>query len=142
MSRRSFQLSTSRFVEKPEVNLTPLIDVVFVILIAFIVLAPLLELDRVELADASGAVQGSSVSVQEASPISIHVRQDNSIIVNGQRMTFEELTEYLKRAKLQYPLAKPQLFHDRKAHFGTYQAVKNAAEIAGFQQMDVVLKPG
>ncbi|MEI8125918.1 MAG: biopolymer transporter ExbD, partial [Parachlamydiaceae bacterium] len=69
MSRRSFRLSNSAPMENPEVNLTPLIDVVFVILIAFIVLAPLLELDRVELADASTSLQEKEVSVQEASPI-------------------------------------------------------------------------
>ena len=93
-------------------NLTPLIDVVFVILIAFIVLAPLLELDRVELADASEAPQDRSVSVQEASPIAIYVRQDNAIIVNGQPVTLAQLTDYLKQAKTRYPNAKPQLFHD------------------------------
>lgn len=140
MSRRSSRFSMTQAIERPEVNLTPLIDVVFVILIAFIVLAPLLELDRVELANASGAAQEGSISVQEASPIAVYVRQDNTIVVNGQRMTLGELTEYLKRAKKQYPQAKPQLFHDRQAQFGTYQAVKNAAEIAGFQQMDIILR--
>ena len=139
MSRRSFRYAAT--IEEPVVNLTPLIDVVFVILIAFIVLAPLLELDRIELADASGAPQDKSITVQEASPIAIHVRQDNIIVVNGNPVTLVQLTEYLKQAKKRYPQAKPQLFHDRKAHFGTYQAVKNAAEAAGFQQMDVILKP-
>lgn len=139
MSRRSFRYSAT--IEEPVVNLTPLIDVVFVILIAFIVLAPLLELDRIELADASAAPQDKSITVQEASPIAIHVRQDNVIVVNGNPVTLVQLTEYLKQAKKRYPQAKPQLFHDRKAHFGTYQAVKNAAEAAGFQQMDVILKP-
>jgi len=142
MSRRLYRSADARIVEEPGVNLTPLIDVVFVILIAFIVLAPLLELDRVELADASSAPQDGSISVQEASPIAIYVRQDNTIVVNGQPMTLVQLIEYLKQAKKQYPKAKPQLFHDRKAHFGTYQAVKNAAETAGFQQMDIILKPG
>lgn len=128
-------------VDEPTVNLTPLIDVVFVILIAFIVIAPLLELDRVELADASTAPQERMVSVQEASPVTIHVRGDNAIVVNGQTVTIGQLKEYLVRAKKKYPEARPQLFHDRKAQFGTYQAIKNAAEEAGFRQIDIVLKP-
>jgi biopolymer transport protein ExbD len=141
MSRRAGMVRAVS-VEEPTVNLTPLIDVVFVILITFIVIAPLLELDRVELADASSNVAYSqSISVQETSPIAIHVRQDNAIIVNGSPVTTDQLIEYLKQAKIRYPNARPQLFHDRKAQFGTYQSVKNAAEAAGFNQMDVILKP-
>lgn len=141
MTRRVSQRLDNRTIEEPTVNLTPLIDVVFVILIAFIVLAPLLELDRVELADAAPATQDKSISVQEASPIAIHVREDNAILVNGKIVSLAQLNEYLKLAKKKYPNAKPQIFHDKKAHFGTYQAIKNAAEAAGFQQMDVILKP-
>lgn len=141
MSRRGFRLGASYAIEEPTVNLTPLIDVVFVILIAFIVIAPLLELDRVELADASAAPQDKSVSVQEASPVAIHVRSDNMIVVNGQPVTLQQLKEYLVQSKKRYPNARPQVFHDKKAHFGTYQSIKNAAEEAGYHQMDVVLKP-
>lgn len=137
--RRPLRLSDSRTIDEPTVNLTPLIDVVFVILIAFIILAPLLELDRIELADAGEIPQTDAV--QEASPITIYVKEDNAIIVNGQSMSLSQLTSFFKQAKERYPHARPQLFHDRQAHFGTYQAIKNAAEAAGFQQIDVILKP-
>lgn len=140
MSRRICHIS-ERSIEEPAVNLTPLIDVVFVILIAFIVIAPLLELDRIELADAAAEQQEKPISVQESSPIAIHVRQDNTIVINGDLITAEELVFRLQELKDLHPHAKPQLFHDRKAHFGTYQAIKNAAESAGFKQMDIILKP-
>jgi len=141
MSRRIFRWSTSQGIEEPTVNLTPLIDVVFVILITFIVVAPLLELDRVELADAGYAPQEKSISVQETSPIAIHVRDDNTIWVNGLNIPIPQLTSTLVQLKKRFPNARPQLFHDRKAQFGTYQAIKNAAESAGFQQLDIILKP-
>ena len=126
--------------EEPAVNLTPLIDVVFVILIMFIVVAPILELDRVELAGSSFGQQGTA-SVQENSLIAIHVRKDNSILFNGTPVKPEQLPQLLKKAKIQYPQARPQLFHDKRGHFGIYQTIKNAAESAGFQQLDVVLEP-
>ena len=141
MSRRVFGWTNIQTIEEPAVNLTPLIDVVFVILIMFIVVAPLLELDRVSLADAALASDDKSISVQESSPIAIYVRQDNTIMVAGQPVSLIQLAEYLKQAKQRYPTAKPQLFHDKKAHFGVYQAIKNAAEAAGFQQMDIILQP-
>ncbi len=141
MSRRFFNQSRDHSIEEPTVNLTPLIDVVFVILIMFIVVAPLLELDRVELADSSFADHDKTISVQETSPIAVYVKEDNTIVVEGHPVSLTQLAQYFKEAKVRYPMVRPQLFHDRKAHFGTYQSVKNAAEAAGFEQLDIILKP-
>lgn len=140
MVRKTYRL-LQRTVEEPLINLTPLIDVVFVILIMFIVIAPLLELDRIELAEASSSDLKESIAVQETSPITIHVHKNNTITFNGKTTTLEQLPLLLKEAKKKYPKARPQLFHDRKGQFGVYQSIKNAAESAGFKQMDIVLKP-
>lgn len=140
MGRRLYR-SAQHHIEEPTVNLTPLIDVVFVILIMFILVAPMLELDRVDLANAGSHTADGSSSVQETSPITIHVHANNTISFNEQRVSIEQLPDLLRQAKKRYPKAKPQLFHDRKGQFGVYQSVKNAAESAGFQQMDIVLKP-
>lgn len=127
--------------EEPPVNLTPLIDVVFVILIGFILMAPLLEADSVELAEGSNAPSTPSVSLQEKSPITLYVKRDNSVWLGSQKVSIEGLPELLKAAKSAYPTAVPQLFHDKKAYFGNYQSVKNALEEAGFERVDVVLNP-
>lgn len=136
------RLTTTKLpIEEPVVNLTPLIDVVFVILIMFIVIAPLLELDQIELADAPSNRADRTISVQESSPITIHVHRDNSIWFNQNRVSLDQLKVALEKAKQQYPKAKPQLFHDNQAHFGTYQSVKNMTEAAGFEQLEIILKP-
>lgn len=127
--------------QEPLINLTPLIDVVFVILITFIVVAPFVELERVELADAPSVPHEALASLQEASPIAIHVHRDNSISLNNQDVTLEELVDQLRHLRQRYPNARPQLFQDRRGQFGVYQGVKNATEQAGFQQLDVVLQP-
>ncbi len=139
MAKRSL-FSHSFTIEEPMINLTPLIDVVFVILIMFIVIAPLLEMDQVELADGPTAAS-ITPSVQEASLVTIYVHQDNTIWLNKQKLSSSELVNQLKQAKQQFPNARPQIFHDKSAHFGTYQSVKNAAEEAGFSHLDVILKP-
>lgn len=126
--------------EEPVVNLTPLIDVVFVILIMFILVAPLLELDQVELADAPSSRQSSS-SASESSPVAIHVQKDSTIWINNRKVTPEQLVGQLSQSKKRFPEARLQVFHDRKAQFGTYQSVKNAAEAAGYRELDIVLKP-
>ncbi|MEX1013111.1 MAG: biopolymer transporter ExbD [Waddliaceae bacterium] len=126
--------------EEPQVNLTPLIDVVFVILIIFIVIAPILELQKIELANAPSD-QVDSLSVQEKGPIAVHITKNDQIRLNEQLILEEELVHRLRVEKQKHPKDCPQIFCDKNAHFGIYQSVKNAAEIVGFEQIDVVLQP-
>lgn len=136
------KLSTRRAsLEEPTINLTPLIDVVFVILIMFMVIAPLLELDQVELA-AGPPGSAHVTSVQDQSPISIYVQSNNQILYQQQVVTPKQLTTQLIAARQHHPRATPQIYHDKKAQFGTYQSVKNGVEAAGFDRMDVILNPG
>ncbi len=127
--------------EETHINLTPLIDVVFVMLIMFIIIAPMLELDRVQLASAAQRDSKEMTVVQENSPIAIHVHENNAIWFQNKAVSEKQLLQELKEAKRLYPQKIPQLFHDKKAQFGTYQTVKNAVEIAGFEQLDVILQP-
>lgn len=137
MTRRSLRKPKHSH-EEPLINLTPLIDVVFVILIMFIVVAPLLNVDHVELAEGPSSNE-HAMAVQEQSVIAIHVRQNNEILFNQRKVNVDELVGLLKQAKQEFPKQMPQLFHDKNAYFGTYQSVKNAIEEAGFSQMDVIL---
>ncbi len=126
----------SRLDEAP-INLTPLIDVVFVILIMFIVIAPLLEMDQVDLAQG----ENHHLPAKMAQNLVIRVLADETMSFNNRPISLEQLKGVLAHAKRRFPTEHPQLFYDQKASFGTYQAVKNAAEHAGFEQLDVLLKP-
>lgn len=141
MSRRLLSRRVEGGEEQPTVNLTPLIDVVFVILIMFILVAPLLEVDQIDLAGAAANPNIPTVAVTENSPIAIHVLKDNRVTFNSQYVNTDRLVMLLREAKVRHPKARPQIFHDKNASFGTYQSVKNAVELAGFEQMDIVLKP-
>lgn len=136
---KSFSRNKPAF-EEPSINLTPLIDVVFVILIGFIIIAPLLEVDQIELAKASHQAI-TQVPAQEKHLIAIQVRKDNTIWLGERQIPELKLLELLQEAKKHHPNAIPQLFHDKKGYFGTYQVVKNALEDAGFEKVDVILDP-
>ena len=125
--------------EEADMNLTPLIDVVFIVLIIFIIIAPMLELDRIELASAAYTKEESGAP--ESSSLSIHVKHDNTIWFGSKCVNPHELTELLRQTRLSIGNRVPQLFQDKRATFGTYQIVKNAVEDAGYPQMDVILKP-
>jgi len=125
-------------VDEPLINLTPLIDVVFVVLITFMLIAPVLDVDSVDLAQSGGTEKKEP----QTGPLSISVHADNSIWFQGKRVSLEQLESFLKQEKKRFPHAIPQLVHDRQAQFGTYQSLKNILESVGFEQMDVILKPG
>lgn len=126
--------------DEAPINLTPLIDVVFVVLIMFMVIAPILEMDGIELACAAPSSQEIS-AVEQSHPITIQVDKDNAIWVHSEKVSGEKLIAYLQQARKTYPQATPLLFQDKRAQFGTYQEVKRAAELAGFVELDVVLSP-
>ncbi len=125
--------------EESLLNLTPLIDVVFVVLIIFILIAPMLEIDKVQLASGTNSKQTTS---PEPGIITLHVHEDNSIWLHGKKITAESLLPLLVEERKKHPDQIPQLFQDKKALFGTYQSIKNAVEVAGFSELDVILQPG
>lgn len=124
-------------VEEPLINLTPLIDVVFIVLITFMIIAPILQTDHIELATGHAKLSQSS----EYSHLPIQVRQDNTIWLKGQCISKKSLAKKLAEEKRSNPHFVPQLIQDQRASFGTYQTVKNILETCGFTEMDVVLSP-
>lgn len=139
--RRRYSFTKTRYEEEAQINVTPLIDVVFVVLIMFIVIAPLVETDRIELASYAKTAEHKTKQIEQNCPIIIHVHADNSIKVNGTMVNLAQLKETFKEQKLRQGQKVPQLFQDAKSNFGVFQKVKNALEEAGFEEVDVVLSP-
>ncbi|MBM3198026.1 MAG: biopolymer transporter ExbD [Chlamydiae bacterium] len=139
-SRRFLSSRAAQESDEPLVNLTPLIDVVFVVLIIFILIAPMLDVDKVQLASAPQPNEHTNSTLEE-SPITLHVREDNSIWFHKKKLSVEQLYPLLIQEKQRHPRVIPQLFHDKRASFGTYQSIKNAMESAGFTELDVILEP-
>jgi biopolymer transport protein ExbD len=129
----------NHFLEENLINLTPLIDVVFVVLTVFILIAPLVEVDNVDLAVSS---ESSTTELSQKKEFSIVVREDSSIWVDNKLITSRELLSVLKDKKRKNPSYIPQLYHDKKACFGTYQEIKAESERAGFKRLDVILQGG
>lgn len=126
--------------EEPLINLTPLIDVVFVVLISFMIIAPVLDIDRVQLALGLPSKTKNS-QLQSSPPLTIVVHADNSIWVEHRKISLQNLKKWLEIEKKKHPNAIPKLVHDSRAQFGTYQSVKNTVESCGFEEMDVILQP-
>jgi biopolymer transport protein ExbD len=83
----------------PTMNVTPLVDVVLVLLIIFMVMTPLLtkrfwiHTPRQEKQE----VKKTDLQNDHSPPLVLHVDADRTILVNGSRVEFEELAERLRR---------------------------------------------
>ena len=119
------------------INLTPLLDVLFVVLILFILIAPMLEIDKIQLAEGSE----KRSTLQNDRELKVVVDGANRVTINGKEIPIKLLPLEAKNFYEKSPTLTPALYQDKTATFGTYQAVKNAFELAGFEQLDVVLAP-
>lgn len=140
MKRHRSWIQKSSEVDSPEVNLTPLIDVVFVVLISFILIAPLLQLEQIELTRAGEETRPLGALDQKQTKITI--RADNSLLINQRQIDKEELPQMLKSLKAGNLCKEPPLvLCDQRASFGTYRMVQGALETAGFKSMELVTTP-
>src|SRR5690606_29332347 len=99
MKRKSFQHFEEESIEEPLINLTPLIDVVFVVLIAFVLIAPILQVDRINLAT-DGHLEKKQA---QAGAILISVRADNTIWYEGSLVSLASLDPLLRQEKKKRP---------------------------------------
>lgn len=127
-----------KFFQKEDaiINLTPLIDVIFVVLVAFILIASLLEVEKIHLAASS---EISSENIEE-NQIKIYVKEDESIWIGKKQIFLKNLSIFLKDLKETYPEKKIQLYQDKKSSFGLYQEIKKIVKLSGYKTMDVILK--
>ena len=140
--RKDFSPLSREMEEEGFINLTPLIDVVFVVLILFILITPLLKFDRISLANGTPSSKRSGVSIQKNPLIKIQVFKDNTFWINQVRVSTPDLCSTLKASKKSQDFPSiPQVYIDKGASFGSYQTLKNALEVAGFEQVDLILRP-
>jgi len=141
MGRQNIFPSDEDPFDEPLINLTPLIDVVFVVLITFMIVAPVLDIDRVQLAPGPLSHSKDRPTMQSTQPLTITVHADNTIWVDRRQIAMRDLRPWLQSEKTRHPRSVPKLIHDSRAQFGTYQSVKNIVEACGFDEMDVILQP-
>jgi biopolymer transport protein ExbD len=130
----------SNAIDDGGINLTPLIDVVFIILMMFILVVPFLSVDKIALPPSYTAKNFDNSLLKDNFSVKIYVHSDNTIRINETAISLEKLFEFLKDTHQKFSDVSIQLYHDRKAHFGTYQSIKNAVERAGFESLDIVLQ--
>ncbi|MEY4345188.1 MAG: hypothetical protein RL032_1020 [Pseudomonadota bacterium] len=117
-----------------EINMTPLIDVMLVLLVIFIITAPLLVgAVKVELPKAEGATP-----VDAPQFVALLIDQAGQIFVNDQPVSIEALGNTLKLTAQKNPQAEVQLRADTAVPYGRVVEVMGLAHKAGLSRLGFV----
>ena len=123
-------------IEEVQVNLTPLIDVVFLLLIFFMVTTTFKQTD--ELTIELPTAQSSQISTQEQNKVDILVTADGQYSLNGQVLINEEV-DTLKQGILEISEGNSDLpliiSADAKASYELVLRIYDAAAQLGFSKL-------
>src|SRR5262245_17118781 len=117
-----------------EINVTPLVDVMLVLLIIFMITAPML---TVAVPVDLPKTQARNLSSQKE-PLIITVRRDGSVYLQETAVAVEKLVERLSAITGQDPEARIFVRGDAKVDYGQVLKVMGTVSAAGFNKVALV----
>ena len=123
-------------VEELALELTPMIDVVFLLLIFFMVATTFLDPEReidIDLPQADAA----QVKQSESDELVINVFRDGRVSLGGRELADEALRAELVRAARREPKPTVTIRGDRQAHHEAIVRVMDACSVAGLADLSV-----
>ena len=122
---------------KADINVTPLVDVMLVLLIIFILTAPLMQ-HKVKIDLPQTDVVAKDDDVPKVMPITVSVKEDGSLFWNDEAITREVLESRLSSVAQQVPQPKLNLRGDRTTKMRTITDVTKLAQAQGMLDVGFV----
>ena len=120
-----------------EINVTPLVDVMLVLLVIFILTAPLLTSAlRLDLPSAQGAQTGEAPEA-----INLSLNQAGELFLNDKAIGKEALPAALQRVAATKPHTEVQLRADQTVPYGQVVELMGIAQQAGLSRIGFVTAP-
>ena len=117
-------------------NLTPMIDVVFLLLIFFMVATTFLDPEREIDIELPEAESGTTIE-ERTDELVINVLRDGSITLSGRELTQAQLLESLKSSAQSDPRTPVTIRGDRLVHHEAIVGVMDACGVAGLSNLSV-----
>jgi biopolymer transport protein TolR len=115
---------------KPDMNVTPLVDVVLVLLIIFMVVAPQLERDvQVEL---PGIFNPDPDAKTDVDPLKVSVAKRGEYYIDQEKLDLDAAIERLSAVHANDPTRRLVLRADEKLHYGDVREILARAQQVGF----------
>jgi len=120
-----------------EINVTPLVDVMLVLLIIFMVTAPLLSQGvNVNLPNAE-----SPTMQQNVQPLVITIQTDGKLFIQKHAIDLKQLAPRIQAMRKQNPGLPVFIRGDRKTPYGRVAEVMSLLETAGIGKVGLVTEP-
>jgi biopolymer transport protein TolR len=117
-----------------EINVTPLVDVMLVLLIIFMISAPLLTVGvPIDLPQS----QAKSLD-QEREPLTLSVNDKGQVFLQNTEIKIEELVDKLKAVAKQGTEERIYVRGDKKVDYGTVMKVMGRLQAAGYRKVALV----
>ncbi len=120
-----------------DINVTPLVDVMLVLLVIFILTAPLLtSAIRMDLPQAQSAQPGEAPE-----SLTLSLNQAQELFLNDQAIDLAALPQALRRMAVQKPQMEVQLRVDQTVPYGQVLELMSVAQQAGLNRIGFVTAP-
>ena len=128
--------SPRKYQPMAEINVTPFVDVMLVLLVVFMVTAPLLTIGvKVDLPRAeAGSIPGND------EPLTVSINDVGQVYVQEVAVTFDELVPRLEAITEANPEIRIFVRGDEKTNYGVVMQVMGAINTAGFAKVALITK--
>ena len=125
--------------EQPTLNLTPMIDIVFLLIIFFMVGTKFTELERkISLKVPQVVDRGALTAAPERKVVNVY--RDGTITLDGAMVSIDQLTPRLAAARAQYSDLGVLVRGDAKGEFQGVAAVLNACKQAEVRDLGISVR--
>lgn len=118
-----------------EINMTPLVDVMLVLLIIFLITAPILT-STIQL----NLPKDSGISTQEKDPITISITKNGEYFLEERDFSIKDLEEHLKEIAQENVDSQINIRADTDAQFGKVSHVLSIAQKLGLKNVGFITK--
>ena len=121
-----------------EINVTPLVDVMLVLLIIFMVAAPLLTVGvPLELPETSA----EALPTEQEEPLTVQLTSDGIVSIQTTEVPFDELVAKLRAIAAERTTATVYVRADAEVPYGRFAQVMAALKAGGFRDVGLVTDP-